>query len=150
MTSRVVRQREDSGTVSRAVRGPVPVGLGRYAQAPWLPCAPLVPTRPVACTWREVLRVCLGVFFGGEGGNGGAAASRGRHSQSQAEAHPQLSPAPRGATCSVRFGSAVTVWALFRSACAACKIWPRVFVASCPAVSTDDKFSAKWLLERVA
>lgn len=77
-------------------------------------------------------------------------ASRGRHSQSQAEAHPQLSPAPWGATCSVRFDSALTAGALFRSACAACKIWPRVLAASSTAVSTDDKFSAKWLLERVA
>lgn len=77
-------------------------------------------------------------------------ASRGRHSQSQAEAHPQFSPAPRGATCSVRFGLALTAGALFRSACAACKILPQVFAASSPAVSTDDKLSAKWLLERVA
>ncbi|CAI9176740.1 unnamed protein product [Rangifer tarandus platyrhynchus] len=67
-------------------------------------------------------------------------ASRGRHSQSHSEAHPQVSPAPRGATCSVRFGSPLPVPALFRSACAACKVWPRVFVASCSAVSTDDKF----------
>lgn len=112
-----------------------------------MPRIPFVPTRPVACTWREVLRVCLGVFVGRGKERGGGLASRGRHSQSQAEAHPQLSPAPRGATCSVRFGSALTARALFRSACAACKIWPRVFVASSSAVSTDDKFKAKWLLE---
>lgn len=137
--------------MSGAARGLAPVGSGRYAQAPWLPRAPSVPTRPAARTWREVLTVCLVVFVGGgEGEGGGAMASRGRHSQSHSEAHPQLSPAPRGATCSVRFGSALQVPVLFRSACAACKVWPRVFVASCSTVSTDDKFSAKWLLERVA
>lgn len=77
-------------------------------------------------------------------------ASRGRDSQSPAEAHPRLSPAPRGATCSVRFGSALTARAFFRSACAVCEIWPRVFAAANTPVNTDDKFSAKWLLERIA
>ena len=77
-------------------------------------------------------------------------ASRGRHSQSQAEAHPPLSPAPWGATCSVRFGSTLTAGAFFRSAYAACKIWPWVFAVFSTPVSTDDKFSSKWLLERVA
>lgn len=48
--------------MSGAARRPAPVGPGRYAQAPWLSRAPTVPTRPAACTWREVLKVWL--FFG--------------------------------------------------------------------------------------
>ena len=58
-----------------AARGPAAVGPGRYAQAPWLPRAPSVPTRSAALTWREVLRVCLCFWGGGVdkkkvGGNG--------------------------------------------------------------------------------
>lgn len=137
--------------MSGAARGPAPVGLGRYAQAPWLPRTPFVPTRPVAYTWCEVLRICLGVFVGR-----GKKKVRGQWRHVVAIANRRLrrthsfSPAPRGATCSLRFGSVLTAEALFRSACAAYKIWLWIFVVSSSAVSTGDKFSAKWLLETVA
>lgn len=50
----------------------------------------------------------------------------------------------------MRFGAALTARALFRSACAVPKVWPLFFAAANTPVSTDDKFSAKWLLERIA
>ena len=71
MTSRVVRQREDSGTRERS-------GAWARSGRPWqvragalVATRPVGPTRPVACTWREVLRVCLGVFVGGGRGKWG-------------------------------------------------------------------------------
>ena len=58
--------------MSGAARGPAAVGSGRYAQAPWLPRAPSVPTRPAAITWREVLRVCFFFEAGGKERVGGS------------------------------------------------------------------------------
>lgn len=110
MTSRVVQQREDSGTRERSGAW---VGCCR----PWqVRAGALLATRyarPHAPGGVFLARGVnsLGVFVSwgeGEGGREGAEASRGCHSQSQAEAHPQLSPAPRGATCSVRFDRALT------------------------------------------
>lgn len=152
MTSRGVQQREDSRTRERSGAW-ARCGRPRQVRAGALVATRSVfPRAPSGVDLARGVKSLLGCFCGegaGEGWGGGMA-SRGRDSQSQAEAHPRLSPAPRGATCSVRFGSARTARALFRSACAVCKIWPRVFAVASTPVGTDDKSSAKWLLERTA
>lgn len=129
---------------------------GRYAQAPWLPRALSFPARPMAWTWREVLTSLFGYFFCVCVGKGKErVGGPWRHVDATANLGPRRAHGfPPGAPgCDVfrEVRPSPDGWGFsFEARVRFLKSGRWFFAAADTPVNTDDKSSAKWLLERIA